>query len=343
MLTLHQRISAFSELGLIMAEAASDSPSSTEAISLRSLMDMEEQSNKWFTPDNVKLAVRSIAEMLDKKKLIKWLNNYVIEDRTEKNKTIAVIMAGNIPLVGFHDLLCVLISGNSIMARTSSKDSRLIKQLSAIIKKVSPELGKEIVFTEKIRSDYDAVIATGSDNTSRYFEYYFGNKPHIFRKNRNSVAIIDTNTKKENIVSLARDIFAYFGLGCRNVSKIYIENGIDIAYFSENWKKWADIIKHKPYANNYLYNKSLLNINKSEYHDSGFFLLVQNDELSSPVSVVNYNYFNDTDSLIDELNKISNKIQCIVSDNNVRFGQTQFPEPWEYADNMDTLEFLLSL
>ncbi|HCC71011.1 MAG TPA: acyl-CoA reductase [Bacteroidales bacterium] len=343
MITLQQRINAFTRLGYIMKDAASPEPSSAEAEKLRKVMDRQQQHNIWFTPDNVIRSVEAIAKMLEKDKLEKWLEQYKIPYNPVSIKTIAVIMAGNIPLVGFHDFLCTLITGNRILARTSSKDSELIRTVAEILCRINSRFSENIIFTDRILSGYDAIIATGSDNTSRYFEYYFGKKPHIFRKNRNSVAILSKHTDEKDIRSLAIDIFSYYGLGCRNVSKLFIEEGMNINDLSYYWQQWSQLLCHSPYANNYLYNKSLLNINKQEYIDTGFSLLTPGTSLTSPVSVIHYDLFNNMKSLMEELHLQADKIQCIVSENHIAFGQTQFPGPGEYADNTDTLDFIISL
>ncbi len=342
MLTLQQRIDAFAALGQVMEDAASVSPSSPEAGSLRKVMDRQEENNKWFTPDNVLRSAEAIAAMLRRDRLENWLQDYDLK-KAQPEKVIAVIMAGNIPLVGFHDFLCVLITGNKLLARTSSKDGELIRAVADILKGINPVYGDYIKFSEKIQDDYDAVIATGSDNTSRYFEYYFGHKPHIFRKNRNSAAIISEDTPAQDIEALGKDIFSYYGLGCRNVSKIYFGQGLDINKAINSWSAWSDIIKHRPYANNYLYNKSLFLVNKQAFMDNGYSLLVKNEGFSSPVSVVYYDTFSSNIQLAEELALHTEKIQCIVSENNTPFGQTQYPLPHEYADNKDTVDFLNSL
>lgn len=342
MLTKEQRIDAFAELGLIMAEAASDSPSSARATSLREIMDSQEHNNKWFTPDNVRRAAEAIASMLRKDRLKAWLDPYNISG-TPSMKVVAVVMAGNIPLVGFHDLLCVVMSGNIILAKTSTKDSDLIPAVADILISLNGDFREYIRFAEKINSHYDAVIATGSDNTARYFDYYFGHKPHIFRKNRNSIAIIDRNTKEKDLKALGTDIFSYFGLGCRNVSKLYIEKGLDPLMITDNWSEWSPVIKHIPYSNNYLHNKSLFHINRQDFHDNGFSLLLNNNSLSSPVSVIYYEHFSNIINLQEELRQKTENIQCIVSENNTPFGQTQYPRADEYPDNVDTMKFLISL
>ncbi|MGM0464793.1 MAG: acyl-CoA reductase [Bacteroidota bacterium] len=342
MLTLQQRTDAFAALGQVMEDAASASPSSPEAVSLRKVMDRQQANNKWFTPDNVIRSAEAIAAMLRKDSLESWMQAYDLKE-AQPEKLIAVIMAGNIPLVGFHDFLCVLITGNKILARTSSKDGELIRAVAGILTGINPDYSDHIKFSEKIQDDYDAVIATGSDNTSRYFEYYFGHKPHIFRKNRNSIAIIGRETTGQDIEALGTDIFSYFGLGCRNVSKIYFEQGVDINKAIKRWSAWSDIIKHTPYANNYLYNKSLFLVNKKAFLDNGYSLLVKDEGFSSPVSVIYYDTFSSREQLADELALKTEKIQCMVSENDISFGQTQYPLPYEYADNKDTIKFLTSL
>ncbi|MGM0667575.1 MAG: acyl-CoA reductase [Bacteroidota bacterium] len=343
MITLEQRIKAFTELGHILTDAASPQPSLPEATAFRKLMDRQVNNNKWFTPANVKLAVEAIGKMLREDRLREWIKKYTIADDPAKEKTIAVIMAGNIPLVGFHDFLCVLMSGQKILARSSSKDSELIRAVADLLAGIENAFSEKICFTEKINSSYDAVIATGSDNTSRYFGYYFGHKPHIFRKNRNSVAIIGRNTSKEDIQKLGSDIFSYFGLGCRSVSKIFIQEGVDPAGIFAEWEDWSSLTDHRPYANNYLYNKSLFNLNKQSFMDSGFMLFKNDTALSSPVAVTYYEFFSERQQLLNVLQEREGMIQCIVSENDILFGQTQYPGPGDYADNMDTIEFINSL
>jgi hypothetical protein len=250
-------------------------------------------------------------------------------------------MAGNIPLVGFHDFLSVLISGNNILAKTSSKDAELIVYLGEILCSLNPAFRQRIKFTEGILSDFDAVIATGNDNSSRYFEYYFGKYPHIIRKNRNSVAIIDGNETDQELENLGTDIFSYFGLGCRNVSKIYLPGGYDFHTMIRNWNRFSDIINHSKYANNYEYNMAVYLVNKEKFLDTGYMLLKESTELSSPVSVLYYEFYNSEEILSGEIDKLKEKIQCVTGNNYIPFGKVQFPKLWYYSDNIDTLDFLL--
>jgi hypothetical protein len=250
-------------------------------------------------------------------------------------------MAGNIPLVGFHDYLSVLISGNSVIAKTSSKDAELIVHLSEILCSINPAFSKKIRFTEGILSDFDAVIATGSDNSSRYFEYYFGKYPHIIRKNRNSIAIIDGEETNQELENLGTDIFSYFGLGCRNISKVYLPEGYDVHTMIKNWTRYSDVILHSKYANNYDYNMAVYLVNKEKFLDTGYMLLKESAEISSPVSVLFYEFYKSEESLALKINSLNDKIQCITGRKYIPFGKSQFPRLWDYADNIDTLDFLL--
>ncbi|MCD4769257.1 MAG: acyl-CoA reductase, partial [Bacteroidales bacterium] len=266
-MNLEQRITAFAELGEILSDAAGKNPVSTDSIKLRTIMENQYQLNRWFTPENVVRSVESLGSMLRMDKIEKWLAGYSIADKHNSNKNIGVIMAGNIPLVGFHDFLSVLISGNRIIGKASSKDNQLIKEVARILTGIDPRF-KELIDLTGTYPDYaDAVIATGSDNTSRYFEYHYGTKPHIIRKNRNSVAIIDNDTTIEEIRDLGPDIFSYFGLGCRNVSKIYLPAGFNLSILSDAWQDYSTIISHPPYNNNYKYNNALYKLNKTRIND----------------------------------------------------------------------------
>jgi hypothetical protein len=250
-------------------------------------------------------------------------------------------MAGNIPLVGFHDFLSVLISGNRIMAKTSSKDTELIKYISGILCSLNTGFSGLIEFTEDKLSGFDAVIATGSDNSSRYFEYYFGKYPHIIRKNRNSVAVITGDEKDEELRDLGKDVFSYFGLGCRNVSKLYLPAGYRIERILDNWSHNSAIVNHSKYANNYEYNMAVWLVNREKFLDTGYILLREEKNLVSPIATLYYEYYESPEKLSDSLNGLSEKLQCIAGKGHNRFGTLQSPELWDYSDNIDTLDFLL--
>lgn len=286
--------------------------------------------NAWFTPSQCDLALKGILKFLVKGKLEAWVHGYSIPENPKK---VGVVMAGNIPLVGFHDLLCVLISGHHLAAKLSSQDTVLMRYVVEQLVKIEPRFRDHITFVERL-NDVDAVIATGSDNTARYFEYYFRNKPHIIRKNRSSIAVLQGSETDEQLVALGKDVFSYFGLGCRNVSKLIVPEGYDFSRILRLWEAYRDVSNHHKYVNNYDYNKSILLVNRTPFLDNGFVLITENSASVSPISVVYYAHSADLNS---------DKIQCIVSSDGVPFGKSQEPELTDYADNVDTLKFLTGL
>jgi hypothetical protein len=287
------------------------------------------------------MALQAIADELTSENLKKWTDSYPDLKTDYAPLTVGVIMAGNIPLAGFHDFLSVLISGNNLIAKTSSKDSGLIVHISNILYSINSNFRDRIEFTEGTLSKFDVVIATGSDNSSRYFEYYFGKYPNIIRKNRNSVAVIEGNETDKELENLGRDVFSYFGLGCRNVSKIFVPAGYDFGRMLRNWARYSGIISHSKYANNYDFNMAVFLVNKDIFIDTGFLLLKENEGLASPVSVLHYECYNSADEVYKMLNGDKEKIQCIVGKRGVAFGKAQLPGLWDYADDIDTLDFLL--
>ncbi|MGD0343050.1 MAG: acyl-CoA reductase, partial [Bacteroidales bacterium] len=339
-MNLEERIKSFSDLGEILRNSIGRKGGSYSR-HINNLINRQEKLNPWFTPPNIRMAIKAIAEELTSENLTKWTNAYPSLNETINPIQVGVVMAGNIPLVGFHDFLSVLISGNNIIAKTSSKDSELIVHLSEILCSINSGFKGKIKFAEVTLSGFDAVIATGSDNSSRYFEYYFGKYPHIIRMNRNSIAIIDGNETERELENLGIDIFSYFGLGCRNVSKIYLPVGYDLYTLIKNWERYSEIINHTKYANNYDYNKAVYLVNKERFLDSGYLLLKESQELSSPVSVLYYEFYNFDEQLSLQMNKLKEKIQCVTGRNYAPFGKSQFPKLWDYADNIDTLDFLL--
>ncbi|MBT0608941.1 acyl-CoA reductase [Aequorivita echinoideorum] len=335
---LKERINAFAELGNFLSKIESKNE-------FESILASAEAQNGWFTPENIKFSFQSWANALTEKNLQDWTSNYNIEEKNPK--TVAVIMAGNIPLVGFHDFLSVLITGNNVLAKLSSNDKILLPLLAKELISIEPNFKNKIEFTDGKLNDFDAVIATGSNNTSKYFEYYFGKYPHIIRKNRNSVAILSGNETKEELELLADDIFQYFGLGCRNVSKIYVPENYDFKLFFEAMFSWKEIINNHKYINNYDYNKAVYLMDSLPLLDNEFMLLKKDSGFSSPISVVFYDEYAAIETLKDELESQSENVQCIVSnleiDGKVNFGEAQKPKLWEYADGVDTIDFLLKL
>jgi len=339
-MTLKDNIKAFSELGEILRDFmhGNETPFSSE---LNRMINDQQFKNPWFTPENVKAAIKANADQLTIENLNRWTSSYPALGSVKVPLKAGIVMAGNIPLVGFHDFLSVLISGNDLIAKTSSKDSDLIQYFGKILCDLNPDFRKRISFTEGLMTGFDVVIATGSDNSSRYFEYYFGKYPNIIRKNRNSIAVIDGNETDDELINLGRDIFLYFGLGCRNVSKIFIPHGYEIGKLIRNLDWYSGVTDNNKYANNYDFHKAVYLVNREPFLDTGYLLLKENEGLSSPVSVVYYEYYDSSEKVCQKTESLMNGIQCIVGRNNVPFGQAQSPSLWDYADGVDTIEFLL--
>jgi hypothetical protein len=339
-MNLEERIKSFSALGQILGNAVRDN-SGKYAVGLNQLIDNQHILNPWFTPENVRTAINAIAEELTEENLVRWTNAYPRLQEEIKPVRAGVIMAGNIPLAGFHDFLSVLISGNDIIAKTSSKDSELISYISRILCDVNPDFKDKIKITDGILTGFEVVIATGSNNSSRYFEYYFRSNPRIIRRNRNSVAIIDGNETMTEMEALGSDIFLYFGLGCRNVSKLYIPDGYDLTFLAKYWEHYSGCIRHQKYANNYDFNKAVYLVNKEYFYDTGYLLMKEESKLSSPVSVLFYEYYKSKNDLKKNIKINNERIQCVISRLDIPFGKAQFPHLWDYADGIDTIEFLL--
>lgn len=335
-----QRIGAFAALGSAMRDAASGIDSGASSRFIR-LIDTIENSNPWFTPDNVRKALGAIGDNLTEARLREWLERYPeIPDQTVAS-TVGVVMAGNIPLTGFHDLLCVLITGNRLMAKISSKDALLMKAVTEFIAETEPDLGRCITLTDGTLSGFDAVIATGSGNTSRYFEYYFRDWPSIIRRNRNSAAVLDGTETDEELKLLGEDVFAYFGLGCRSVSKIFLPEGYDITRLTSCWQAWEKLRSHQKYAVNYDHSKALMTVNRQPFTDTGYLLLRHHPSLSPPMAVLNYDFYDSRELVKRELETASNNLQCVTGHGYSPLGKAQQPELWDYADDVDTILFLL--
>ncbi|TSD66192.1 acyl-CoA reductase [Inquilinus sp. KBS0705] len=314
---------------------------------LLDIIENERQYNAWFTPESVLNAVKATGQMLNSTDLEKWLSNY--PEPKNSGKKVGLVLAGNIPLVGFHDVLCVLASGNHALIKASSQDARLIKYVLNKLVKIEPAYTDRFSFVERLEG-FDAIIATGSNNTSRYFEYYFGNVPNIIRKNRNSIALLTGNETAEELAALGHDIFDYFGLGCRNVSKLLVPQGYVFNFFFESIEHFAPIIHHHKYNNNYDYNKSIYLVNRDEHLDNGFLLLKHDTRLTSPLACLFYENYDSLASAQIQLEEQSEQLQCIVTNaplqtrnQVVTFGQSQHPQLWDYADGIDTMDFLSNL
>jgi hypothetical protein len=303
--------------------------------------------NAWFTEDNVKLALKNTAKYyLNKEQLENFVATNQIEINTNPKK-VGIVMASNIPIVGFHDLLCVVLSGNIALIKLSSSDSILMRFLIHKIFEVNSEIKERIEVVDKLNTA-DAIIATGSDNTAKHFEYYFSKIPHIIRKNRTSVAILTGEESRTDLANLGNDIFQYFGLGCRNVSKLFVPKDYTFDKFYESIEYWSTISIHHKYNNNYDYNKSVLLVNKTPHFDNGFLLLKEDTALVSAISVCHFEYYENEIHLQELISNHHEKIQCIVSkerafENSFDFGEAQSPHLHDFADGVNTIEFLKNI
>lgn len=312
-------------------------------------IDEASYKNSWFLKENIESALKAWAINLTTSNINLWLSKYEQSIKDSNSfKTVAIVMAGNIPLVGFHDLLCVFLSGHKALCKLSSNDQILLPAIVKILTKLNSEISNAIEITLGRLVDFDAVIATGSNNTSRYFEYYFGKYPNIIRKNRNSVAILDGKETQAELQNLGFDIFQYFGLGCRNVSKLFVPQNYDFTKLFEAIQSFEKVQFQSKYMNNYDFNKSIYLVNKVAHFDNGFLLLKEDNRLVSPISVIYYEYYKDQASLFENLESRKDEIQCMVGKfsldiDNVGFGKTQNPKLLDYADRLDTLNFLIRL
>ena len=351
-MVLEKRINAFAELGKFLSQFTQKEIQIKDDVLLNDLffdalklqINRASEFNSWFTKDNVLYAIESWNKSLNTKTLTEWASSYNLENNNPK--TIAVIMAGNIPLVGFHDFLSVLISGHNILVKQSSNDKHLLPLLAKYLECVEPEFKGKIDFTEGKLTNFDATIATGSNNTARYFEYYFGDKPHIIRNNRNSIAVLSGNETPENLKGIGEDIFRYFGLGCRSVSKLFVPKNYNFDPFFNAIYEYKDIINYKKYENNYDYNKAVYLMSEFDILENGFFMIKEDTSYSSPIATAFYEYYDDLDTIKSKLETDKEHIQCVVSsslENTVNFGETQQPSLTDYADGVDTLWFLEGL
>lgn len=345
---LKRRINALVGLGKFLGTVGSERNQDENEGVWDPILRKTKAENGWFTLENIQFALQNWSEALSEENLKQWISKYDLESNSSKNvKTIAIIMAGNVPMVGFHDFLSVLITGNKVLAKLSSNDKTLIPFIAEHLISLEPDFKKYIEFTEGRLNNFDAVIATGSNNTSRYFDYYFGKYPHIIRKNRNSVAVLTGNETEEELSLLADDIFRYFGLGCRNVSKLYIPENYDFEKFFKSMYRWKEIIHNHKYINNYDYNKAVYLMDSFPLLDNEFLLLKEDSGFFSPISVVFYEKYASLSNLKKTLEANSDNLQCIVSKENISngipFGKTQSPELWDFADGVDTIDFLLKI
>lgn len=308
--------------------------------------DAASVNNVWFTPANVSNAIDSICAMLSQSDIVAFMSHY--DNVDVKPKTVGVIMAGNIPLVGFHDFFCVLMAGHRFLGKLSHNDPYLLPALANLLCAIEPRFADFVTFTDKTISGFDAVIATGNDNTSRYFDYYFSKYPNIIRRNRNSVAVLRGNESKESLSRLADDVFLYFGLGCRSVSFLLVPKDYDFTDLFEAFSKYEHLATHARYFNNYEYNKAVSLVNNVSHYDNGFLIVRESEALSSPVATLHFKRYDDLSDAMSFLQNNEDRIQCVVSEKSFieksfDFGAAQTPSLLDYADGIDTMSFLLNI
>ncbi|MEZ4958903.1 MAG: acyl-CoA reductase [Saprospiraceae bacterium] len=332
----------------IMALAALGQHLQREDEFLNAIVHRTFYNNPWFTPENQDRALKAIAtQFLDEKKLREWAGQYSIID-SQQPKSVGLIMAGNIPLVGFHDLLCVFVAGHKSLVKLSDKDKFLLPYLLKVLEKINPEAATYFEIVDKLKG-FDATIATGSNNSARYFEAYFGKLPHIIRKNRNSVAILDGTETQDELLLLGKDVFRYFGLGCRNVSKIYVPEGYNFQALMERLHEFRDIVLHEKYKSNFDYNYAIVMLNRTPFINNGCIILTEDPAIASRIAILHYEFYADRKLVEDDLKRRAEEIQCVVSKapvvglEHVDFGKTQSPGLGDYADGVDVMRFLKKL
>lgn len=306
-----------------------------------SVLNSAQIHNQWFSPQFVKLAANNWAKALNETDIKKWLNGITPSNET---KQVGIIMAGNIPYVGLHDLISVLAVGHKALVKLSSTDEILMKYVITSLIEINPAYAEKIEITERLNSA-DMVIATGSDNSARYFDYYFRDKKTLIRKNRTSIAVLTGQESKEELEALADDIYMYYGLGCRNVTHVLMPRTMDLHAFYTALDKYMDHVHHHKFYNNYMYHKSILLMNLTKHYDNGFMIFQEKEELNAPLATLNYHYYDSDSDIVNYLEKYKEQFQCIVSKHpsvieGIPYGTSQSPALWHYADNINTLAFL---
>ena len=345
-MNLNNRITLFVKLGRFFSDYINNNLESLEKNKFDKAINESILHNSFFSKKNILKSLLSWSNVLTKKSIDDFLSNYLIKNK-KREKKIAIIMAGNIPLVGFHDFFCVIISGNFAVIKLSSKDSHLFKFILSFLVKENPDFDTKFDVVESKLQIFDAVIATGNNISANQFELYFKKYPKIIRRNRHSIAILNGNETKKEIELLANDIFYYYGLGCRNVSKIFIPNNYNLDILFKSFVLWNEVINKNSYANNYNYYRAIYLLNKEVFFDNGFVLLKESEKIGSPVGTIYFEYYKSDNQIKEMIKKNNEKIQCIVSNNNypktIKFGETQMPNLNDFADDIDTFNFLLKL
>ena len=345
-MNLNNRITLFVKLGRFFSDYINNNLESLERNKFDKAINESILHNSFFSKKNILKSLLSWSNVLTKKSIDNFLSNYLIKIK-KREKKIAIIMAGNIPLVGFHDFFCVILSGNFAIIKLSSKDSHLFKFILSFLVRENPDFSTKFDIVENKLKIFDAVIATGNNISANQFELYFKKYPKIIRKNRHSIAILNGNETKKEIELLANDIFYYYGLGCRNVSKIFIPNNYNLDILFKSFVLWNEVINKNSYSNNYNYYRAIYLLNKEVFFDNGFVLLKESEKIGSPVGTIYFEYYKSDNQIKEMIKKNNEKIQCIVSNNNypktIKFGETQMPNLNDFADDIDTFNFLLKL
>lgn len=353
---MKERLAALEKWGRFMAQSYTGTPD-PELAKIHEHFDQPWQQalreaelfNPWFTQENLRHALETWGATLSRPGLEAWVSQYpALQAKPQAPKTIAIIMAGNVPLVGMHDLLAVLVSPHHALIKPSSDDEKLWPVLLQILVALEPKFAPEIRLADGQIKQFDAVLATGSNNSARYFHYYFGKYPHIIRQNRSSVALLDGQESPEELQALGEDVFRYFGLGCRNVSKVYLPEGFDWDRLFGAFYDFQAVKDHNKYGNNYDYNRAIYLMENIPFMENGFFILREHSPLHAPVSVMHVAHYQDREAVLEELSEKRNEWQCLVSRQKlplptVNPGQTQQPGLMDYADEEDTLQFISAL
>ena len=356
--SLEERIAAFVQSGRLFALFGGSKPwpghssglSEGEYTTFEEVILRAKSRNGWFTEENVRHMLRSLSSMLEPEALSGWMHDYRIgigsgttNDQPPATKTVGLITAGNIPLVGFHDLLCILLSGHRARLKVSSDDAGLTIAVLELLTLIAPDVAAQVRIAEQKLGEVDAVIATGSNNTARYFEHYFGHLPRMIRKNRTSVAVLDGTETDEELEALGEDLFRYFGLGCRNVGKLYLPQDFDLDRVFKGIYPWERIGNHNKWANNYDYHKAIWLMDRVPLLENGFVLFREDKALHSPLGSIYYERYGNRSDVDMMLRQQAEQIQCVVGHGLVEFGRAQCPGPQDYADGVDTMKFLMGL
>jgi hypothetical protein len=347
--SLQQCIGAFVQLGRVFHLLARDEPWPGTSSGLveqeyRALADAMARAgvhNPWYTPDNVRHALASLAHMLHEDRMGRWLGAYPQLGQERSPGTIGLLLAGNVPMVGFHDVMCVLLPGHRARLKCSSQEPELVPAVLQVLEQFAPGITAGTATFDGRMGEVDAVIATGTNNSARHFAHYFAHVPRIIRSNRSSVAVLDGTESPEELAALGGDVFRYFGLGCRNVSKLFVPVDFDLDRLFEAFLPWQHVIDHAKYANNYTFDRAVWLLDGAAFLDNGFLLLKEDDALVSPMAAVYYERYTDRNAVEQRLAALQDELQCVVGHGHLPFGQAQCPGPDDYADGVDTLRFLL--